>query len=100
MALKDDDDGPVYQLRLPHLGANVAAPAGATLLHALLHAGHTWPAACRNGSCRACMGQLLSGSVHYSVPWPGLLPEEKTSGAVLPCVALPRSDVVLLPPAA
>jgi hypothetical protein len=39
---------------------------------------------------------LQRGQVTYRIPWPGLLPEERASGAwVLPCVAYPCSDVVL-----
>jgi hypothetical protein len=33
--------------------------------------------------------------VDYRIAWPGLLPEEKAGGWVLPCVAYPLSDVVL-----
>jgi ferredoxin len=54
-----------------------------------------WPSSCRNGTCRTCIGQLLSGEVHYEIEWPGLSAEEKTGGCVLPCVAYPVSDVVL-----
>ena len=89
----------VFQLHLSGTGETVAVPAGATLLQAMLGAGVAWPASCRNGSCRACIGQLVSGTVVYTVEWPGLLPEEKAQGGVLPCVACPTSDVVLAPPA-
>ena len=34
-------------------------------------------------------------SVRYDIAWPGLSPEEKAEGCVLPCVAYPESDVVL-----
>ncbi len=54
-----------------------------------------WPSSCRSGTCRTCMGQLLAGSVRYEMEWPGLTPEEKAAGCVLPCVAYPTSDVVL-----
>ncbi|MBT9550510.1 MAG: 2Fe-2S iron-sulfur cluster binding domain-containing protein [Hydrogenophaga sp.] len=87
-----------FQLHLPDRGETLAVPAGATLLQSLLGAGVVWPASCRNGTCRACIGQLVSGTVRYSVAWPGLLPEEKAQGCVLPCVACPTSDVVLTPP--
>ncbi|MGS5086449.1 2Fe-2S iron-sulfur cluster-binding protein [Hydrogenophaga sp. A37] len=87
-----------FQLHLPHKGETLTVPAETTLLRALLDAGVPWPASCRNGTCRACIGQLVSGTVRYSVAWPGLLPEEKAKGCVLPCVASPTSDVVLAPP--
>ena len=87
-----------FRLHLPATGDTLDAPASSTLLHTLLRAGVLWPASCRNGTCRRCIGQLQAGTVRYSVAWPGLLPEEKTQGCVLPCVALPTSHVVLAPP--
>jgi hypothetical protein len=46
------------------------------------------------------MGQLVQGRVRYAIEWPGLLPEEKAEGWVLPCAAYPESDLVLRRPAA
>ena len=54
------------------------------------------PSSCRNGTCRTCLCQLHSGKVSYTVEWPGLSAEEKAEGCVLPCVARPLSDVVLV----
>lgn len=71
---------------------------GQTLWQALDAAGVAWPVSCRNGSCRTCMGLLLAGEVRYTVDWPGLLPEEKAQGFVLPCVACATTDVVLARP--
>lgn len=84
-----------WSLNLPDQGVSLQAAADHSLLQTLLRAGVDWPASCRNGSCRACIGHLASGTVRYGVDWPGLLPEEKAGGAVLPCVAYPTSDVCL-----
>ena len=65
------------------------------LLQSMESGGINWPSSCRNGTCRTCIGQLVSGSVRYEIEWPGLLAEEKEQGYVLPCVAHPCSDVVL-----
>ncbi|EYC52117.1 ferredoxin [Hylemonella gracilis str. Niagara R] len=65
------------------------------LLHAMEAAGIPWPSSCRNGTCRTCVGRLLSGGVRYEIEWPGLSREEKDEGYVLPCAAYPCSDVVL-----
>ena len=73
-------------------------PAGASLLEAALAAGLKLRSSCRNGTCRACIAQVLDGRVHHRVEWPGLSPDEKADGWVLPCVALPDGDVVLLQP--
>ena len=86
----------VFRLHLPASNRTLDAPGSDTLLQALQRAGEVWPASCRNGSCRACIGRLGSGTVRYRVEWPGLLPEEKAQGCVLPCVAEPTSDVVLV----
>jgi ferredoxin len=65
------------------------------LLPSLEQGGIDWPSSCRNGTCRTCIGQLVSGEVRYEIEWPGLSTEEITEGCVLPCVAFPCSDVVL-----
>jgi hypothetical protein len=44
------------------------------------------------------MCRLLEGRVRYLIQWPGLLPEEKAEGWILPCIAIPLSDVVLARP--
>jgi ferredoxin len=78
--------------------ARVAPPQ--SLLQAAHAAGVRLPSSCRNGTCRACLCRLLSGSIRYQVDWPGLLAEEKADGWILPCVATATSDVVIDAPAA
>ena len=77
-------------------GRRLPVAPGQTLLAALRAAGEAWPASCRNGTCRTCLGWLEAGAVRHTVEWPGLLPEEKAAGAVLPCVACPASAEVVL----
>jgi ferredoxin len=77
-------------------GRRFTARADQPLLLAAQDAGIVLASSCRNGTCRTCLRPLYEGQVHYRIPWPGLLPEEKASGQwVLPCVAYPLSDVVL-----
>lgn len=76
-------------------GVVVPVAVGETLLAALHRYGVHWPSSCRNGTCRTCLGQMASGQIRHTIDWPGLSLEEKLSGAVLPCVAEARSDVVL-----
>ena len=57
------------------------------------------PMATRNGTCRTCICLLTEGQVRYEMEWPGLSPEEKAEGWVLPCVARPLGDVTLEIPA-
>jgi ferredoxin len=68
---------------------------GPTLLEAAEMSRVQLPSSCRNGTCRTCICQLVSGEVAYTVEWPGLSAEEKAEGLVLPCVARPLSHVVL-----
>jgi ferredoxin len=76
-------------------GRAFTATADRTLLLSAAEAGIAMTSSCRNGTCRACLRPLHAGRVAYRIEWPGLLPEEKAGGWVLPCVAYPQSDVVL-----
>lgn len=74
------------------------APASMPLLQAAELAGTAGlqlSSSCRNGTCRACICQLVSGAVTYHIAWPGLSLEEKREGLILPCVAYPVTDVVI-----
>lgn len=101
--------GPPYTLGMsldvPFFNARIAPDGGCfdawkaqSLLDSLEQAGLQWPSSCRTGTCRTCLGQLISGQVRYDMEWPGLSAEEKEQGCVLPCVARPLSDVVLQDP--
>ena len=79
-------------------GVSFAAPASLPLLQAAEAAGLEglqMASSCRNGTCRTCMCELLSGEVMYRIEWPGLSREERQDGCILPCVAYPLSDVVI-----
>jgi ferredoxin len=65
------------------------------LLLSLEMAGSNWPSSCRSGGCRTCIGHLVSGTVRYEMEWPGITPEEKEEGYVLPCVAYPCSNITI-----
>lgn len=84
-----------YSVRFEDGSAAFTATADEALLHAAARAGIVLPSSCRNGTCRTCMCRLVSGEVGYRIQWPGLLPEEKAQGYILPCIAYPRSDLVL-----
>ncbi|MBD8532128.1 MULTISPECIES: 2Fe-2S iron-sulfur cluster-binding protein [unclassified Massilia] len=78
----------------------VESTAGATVLTAAEAAGINLPNSCRNGTCRTCLCRLASGTVRYLVEWPGLSIEEKREDYLLPCVAVPTSDLVVSAPLA
>ncbi|TCS36322.1 ferredoxin [Paucimonas lemoignei] len=89
-----------YQVVVLPGGQSFEAQAEQSLLKSLDEAGIYWPRSCRNGTCRTCLGKLLEGQVRYEVDWPGLSAEEKQAGCILPCVARPLSNLVLLDPLA
>lgn len=89
-----------YTVTLLPLDASFAAPEDATLLQALEAAGFDAPSSCRNGTCRTCICRLQQGTVAYTIEWPGLSFDEKREGYILPCVALARSDLVIMLPLA
>jgi len=95
MSHREDSAPAAYEVLLRPSGRSFAAPAGQTLLRSAEAAGIAIPSSCRNGTCRTCLRPLHGGSVQYRIPWPGLLPEEKSGGWVLPCVAYPLGDLVL-----
>ena len=83
-----------FQVKL-EAGAGFIAPADQTVLASAEQAGLAWPTSCRSGTCRTCMCRLRGGQVAYRMAWPGLSPEEKAEGWILPCVAYPVSDLLL-----
>ena len=85
---------PHHILVLPQ-GLRFSATEDRSVLEAGLAAGVELPSSCRNGTCRACICRLTSGRVRYRVEWPGLSAEEKAGAWILPCVALPETDLVL-----
>lgn len=93
-AARPDSTPSLFQARIEPGGQRFDAPAEIPLLLAAERAGLAVVSSCRNGTCRACICQLLSGRVMYRIEWPGLSAEEKQTGTILPCVAYPLSDVV------
>ena len=90
--------GARFTVRFEPGGEEFTVAADEPLLRAAEKAGIPVPSACRNGTCRTCMCQLKSGQVRYHIQWPGLLPEEKAEGWILPCIARACSDLVLSRP--
>ena len=93
-----DANKTIYRAHLDLQSLSFAAPASLPLLQAAEAAGLEglqMESSCRNGTCRTCMCQLVSGEVMYRIDWPGLSREEKQDGCILPCVAYPLSDVVI-----
>jgi ferredoxin len=95
MSAEADSTDRIWQARLGPDGPTFDAPGAMPLLRAAEAAGWPLPSSCRNGTCRTCLQHLRSGSVAHQVEWPGLSAQERSDGWILPCVAHPRSDLVL-----
>ncbi|MCT9126969.1 2Fe-2S iron-sulfur cluster-binding protein [Cupriavidus gilardii] len=94
------NDAPPLRVRIVPAGLEFAAEPTQSILEAALRAGIRLPSSCRNGTCRACLCRLASGSIRYRIEWPGLSPDEKDDGYLLPCVACAQSDVEIVAPGA
>jgi ferredoxin len=92
------EKGERFRVQLQPSGLGFEADARQTVLASALQAGLDLPSSCRNGTCRTCLTALHAGQVHYRIPWPGLLPEERDGRWLLPCVAFPLSNLVLQDP--
>lgn len=88
------------RVRIAPSGLEFAADPAQSVLEAALRAGIRLPSSCRNGTCRACLSRLVSGSIRYRIEWPGLSADEKEDGYLLPCVACPQSDLEIVAPGA
>ena len=104
--LSESNEERTFTVRVEPLGRTFDAPESLTVLEAAGFANLHLPRMCRNGTCRTCLCRLESGSVRYTIEWPGVSAEEKAQGYILPCVAVAQSDLVLdapdaaeLPPA-
>ena len=89
-------NAPTYTARVVNTSLQFSAPADISLLQAVELAGLPdlkMNSSCRNGTCRTCICQLVSGEVTYRIKWPGLSLIEKREGWILPCVAYPVSDL-------
>jgi ferredoxin len=49
---------------------------------------------CEAGMCGTCKVKLLSGEVHMEVD-DGLDDDDRENNYILPCVAIPKTDIVL-----
>jgi len=90
----------MFQVLVEPKGLSFETDAQSSVLEAALRSSVVLPNSCRNGTCRTCICRLRSGSVSYRIEWPGLSPDEKREGYILPCVAVAGSDLVIESPAA
>ena len=66
------------------------------ILDACLRNGVWLPHSCTHGTCATCKAEVLDGDVdHGAASTFALMDYERDEGKLLPCVACPRSDVVI-----
>jgi ferredoxin len=90
----------LFEVRIDPDGWVFSAAPNQSVLQAALAAGLEMDSSCRNGTCRTCLCRLQQGEVAYAMAWPGVSAEERADGWFLPCVAQPRSDLVVVQPMA
>lgn len=91
---------PLHEVRIEPMSLAFRTDEQTPLVLAAQAGGIRLPSSCRNGTCRACLCRLLEGRIVYRIEWPGLSPDEKAEGWILPCVALARSDLRIEQPGA
>ena len=82
-----------FKVRIASADRIIDVPTGETILDAALDAGIGYPFGCQSGNCGACKSHLLKGEVSmegYSEF--ALSDDEKDSGLILACRAVPQSD--------
>lgn len=79
-------------------GWRFVTPSNQSLVQSARQADIRLPSSCRNGTCRACMCRLESGEIAYPAARPGLSPDEKDEGWILPCIAHAATPLVIVVP--
>jgi CDP-4-dehydro-6-deoxyglucose reductase/ferredoxin-NAD(P)+ reductase (naphthalene dioxygenase ferredoxin-specific) len=85
-----------FTVSIGNCDARIAVEMGQTILEAAIRAGLPYPHGCRSGNCGACKSRLIGGDVEMS-PYSefALSEEEKASGLILACRAVPWSDAAV-----
>jgi CDP-4-dehydro-6-deoxyglucose reductase/ferredoxin-NAD(P)+ reductase (naphthalene dioxygenase ferredoxin-specific) len=82
-----------FTVKIRQFDGDLAVEMGQTILEAALARDLPYPHGCQSGNCGACKSELLSGEVEMS-PYSefALTEQEKASGLILACRAVPWSD--------
>ncbi|MGE0762970.1 MAG: 2Fe-2S iron-sulfur cluster-binding protein [Bdellovibrionales bacterium] len=84
------------QVLVKNLNQDFTAAPNETVLTGALRNGINFPHSCQNGRCGMCKSRLQSGEVdHLAHNKFTLTDEEKVSGLILACKAIPKTDVVV-----
>jgi ferredoxin-NAD(P)+ reductase (naphthalene dioxygenase ferredoxin-specific) len=82
-----------FTVKIRQFDGPLSVEMGQTILEAALARDLPYPHGCRSGNCGACKSELLAGEVEMS-PYSefALTEQEKASGLILACRAVPWSD--------
>jgi len=83
-----------HRITLLPSGKVIPCPDGHTVLQAARATGETLPWGCGVGACRTCAARVHAGRISMP-PGTALTDDHLRAHIVLPCVAVPRSDVTL-----
>ncbi|NLO80982.1 MAG: CDP-6-deoxy-delta-3,4-glucoseen reductase [Xanthomonadaceae bacterium] len=83
-----------YTVTIQPSGHQISVNEGETIVDAALRQGIVIPYSCRGGTCSSCLGEVISGRLHYpdGIP-PGITEAEIAAGKALFCSAMPLSDL-------
>ncbi|WP_312461816.1 CDP-6-deoxy-delta-3,4-glucoseen reductase [Comamonas sp.] len=85
-----------FQISVLPSGRAFATQASEAILTAAIRSGVGLPYGCKDGACSSCKCKKLSGTVvHGPHSERALSPQEEADGMILPCCAVPTSDVVI-----
>ena len=87
-----------FSVKVEPAGLVFETSESVSLMEAATLDGVDMPVSCRNGTCRTCLCRLSRGDVRYRIEWPGVSADEKKEGWILPCVAIAKSDLVIIAP--
>ncbi|MCG8690634.1 MAG: 2Fe-2S iron-sulfur cluster-binding protein [Minwuiales bacterium] len=82
-----------YEVKLRQFDTMITVEPGDTVLQTALDQGLDYPCGCQSGNCGSCKSVLRSGDVEMAAYSEfALSDEEKASGLILACRAMPTSD--------
>lgn len=85
-----------FQISVQPSGRAFATQASEAILTAAIRSGVGLPYGCKDGACSSCKCKKLSGTVvHGPHSERALSAQEEADGMILPCCAVPTSDVVI-----
>jgi phenol hydroxylase P5 protein len=85
-----------HTITVEPLGREIECREDQSILDACLRSGVWLPHSCTHGTCATCKAEVLDGEVdHGAASSFALMDYERDEGKLLPCVACPRSDVVI-----